>query len=86
MTYEEKIKYLNSYAIEDKTKEDEEFVFTFDCQERLISELLERKGRMRGNKNETTFDDYLKEQLKDPEFRKEWEKLRDEDMQKEGAE
>lgn len=28
---------------------------------------------------ETTFDDYLKEQLKDPEFRKEWEKLRDED-------
>ena len=35
---------------------------------------------MRGNKKETTFDDYLKEQLKDPEFRKEWEKLSDEDM------
>lgn len=34
------------------------------------------------DKKETTFDDYLKEQLKDPEFRKEFEKLRDEDMQK----
>ncbi len=41
---------------------------------------------MRNNKKETTFDDYLKEQLKDPEFRKEWEKLCDEDMQKGGAE
>lgn len=40
---------------------------------------------MRNNKKETTFDDYLKEQLKDPEFRKEWEKLRDEDMQEGGA-
>ena len=48
MTYEEKIKCLNSYDIEDKTKEDEEFAFAFACQERLISELLERKGRMRG--------------------------------------
>jgi hypothetical protein len=28
---------------------------------------------MQSNKKETTFDDYLKEQLKDPEFRKEWE-------------
>lgn len=37
---------------------------------------------MRGKKKETTFDDYLKEQLKDPEFRKEWEKLCNEDMQK----
>ena len=41
---------------------------------------------MRNIKKETTFDDYLKEQLKDPEFRKEWEKLCDEDTQKEGAE
>ena len=41
---------------------------------------------MQGNKKETTFDDYLKEQLKDPEFRKEWEKLCDEDMQKGGSE
>lgn len=38
------------------------------------------------NKKETTFDDYLKEQLKNPEFRKEWEKLCDEDMQKGGKE
>lgn len=37
---------------------------------------------MRGSKKETTFDDYLKEQLKDPEFRKEWDKLCDDDMQK----
>lgn len=29
---------------------------------------------MRENNNETTFDDYLKEQLKDPEFKKEYEK------------
>ncbi len=35
-----------------------------------------------GDKKETTFDDYLKEQLKDPEFRKEYEKLCDEDKQK----
>ena len=28
----------------------------------------------RGNNKETTFDDYLKEQLKDPEFKKEYEK------------
>lgn len=35
---------------------------------------------------ETTFDDYLKEQLKDSEFRKEWEKLCDDDMQKGGKE
>lgn len=37
-----------------------------------------------GQIKETTFDEYLKEQLKDPEFRKEWEKLCDEDMQKGG--
>ena len=44
----------------------------------------------KSNRNETTFDDYLKEQLKDPDFRnvweklcKEWEKLCEEDMQKE---
>lgn len=41
---------------------------------------------MRNNNKETTFDDYLKEQLKDPEFRKEWEKLQDEDIQKGGKE
>lgn len=41
---------------------------------------------MRDNKKETTFDDYLAEQLKDPEFRKEWEKLCDKDKQKGGAE
>ena len=41
---------------------------------------------MRDNKKETTFDDYLNKQLKDPEFRKEWEKLCDEDEQKGGAE
>lgn len=41
---------------------------------------------MRNNKKETTFDDYLKEQLKDPEFRKEWEKLQDEDIHKGGKE
>lgn len=41
---------------------------------------------MRGNNKETTFDDYLKEQLKDHEFRKEWNKLRDEDMRKGDAE
>lgn len=37
---------------------------------------------MRSNKKETTFDDYLNEQLKDPEFRKEYEKLCDENKQK----
>lgn len=41
---------------------------------------------MQSNKKETTFDDYLKEQLKDPEFRKEYEKLCDEDKQKGGKE
>lgn len=35
---------------------------------------------VRNNNKETTFDDYLKEQLKNPEFRKEWEKLQDDDM------
>lgn len=34
---------------------------------------------------ETTFDDYLKEQLKDPEFKKEWDKLRDEERGGENA-
>lgn len=49
------------------------FVFSFcpDCG-----------ADMRDNKKETTFDDYLNKQLKDPEFRKEWEKLCDEDKQK----
>ena len=42
--------------------------------------------KMRVNKKETTFDDYLKKQLENPEFRKEWEKLSDEDMQKGGVE
>lgn len=37
---------------------------------------------MQSDKKETTFDDYLNEQLKDPEFRKEYEKLCDEDKQK----
>lgn len=48
------------------------FVFSFcpDCG-----------ADMQSNKKETTFDDYLKEQLKDPEFRKEYEKLCDEDKQ-----
>lgn len=41
-------------------------------------------SRPEDNIKETTFDDYLKEQLKDPEFRKEWEKLNDEE--KGGAE
>ena len=36
-----------------------------------------------GSKNETTFDDYLKKQLKDPEFRKEFEKLCDEEKKDE---
>ena len=40
---------------------------------------------MRGDRKETTFGNYLKEQLKDPEFKKEFEKLCDEDM-KGGAE
>ncbi len=40
---------------------------------------------MRNSTKETTFDDYLKEQLNDPEFRKEWEKLC-EDEQKGGKE
>jgi len=43
-----------------------------------------RKGEKRIHK-QTTLDDFLKEQLKDPEFKKEWEKLHDEDM-KGGAE
>lgn len=43
-------------------------------------------AKMRSNEKETTFDDYLKEQLKDPEFRKEYEKLCDEDKQKGGKE
>lgn len=34
---------------------------------------------------ETTFDDYLKEQLKDPEFKKEWNKLLDEERGGENA-
>ena len=43
MTYEEEIRQLNSYDIEDKTKKDDEFVFAFACQERLISELIRRE-------------------------------------------
>lgn len=40
---------------------------------------LGKGGAERINK-ETTFDDFLNEQLKDPEFKKEWDKLCDEDM------
>ena len=39
---------------------------------------------MRGNKREPS--DYLKERLKDPEFRKVWEKWCSEDIQKDGEE
>lgn len=48
---------------------------------RVKENVMEVSTDMRNKKKETTFDDYLKEQLKDPEFRKERERLRDEDMQ-----
>ena len=44
MTYEEEIRHLNSYDIEDTTEEDDNFVFAFACQERLISEPYKKGG------------------------------------------
>lgn len=64
-----------------------------DCYNKFddsfIKNMLESERKVRGGvntrntKKETTFDDYLEKQLKDPEFRKEWEKLCD-DIQEEG--
>lgn len=51
---------------------------TVDFGKGTIGEETEISLKLRNK--ESTFDDYLKEQLKDPEFKKEWDKLRDEEM------
>ena len=69
-------------------------VFAEDADEKAIEDMKAElqsvieprpQGKWVKCLKETTFDDYLKEQLKDPEFRKEWEKLRDDDFE-DGAE
>ena len=83
MTSEEAIKILRkgppdigTYPVNDYQNYHEDKEIYNEAMELAIKALEERSLK------ETTFDDYLKEQLKDPEFRKEWEKLRDKDMHK----